>query len=164
MRLKRLDLTRFGNFTNQSIDFGEKPQGLPDLHIVYGPNEAGKSTALAAFLDLLFGVGTQSPFGFLHPYPTMRVGGALEFAAETRDLVRIKRPQNSLLDPDDRPVAESVIRSELGGIDRKSHRTMFSLADDTLENCGDSILASRGDLGELLFSASAGLSDLSRKL
>lgn len=164
MRLKRLDLTRFGNFTGQSIDFGAKPQGLPDLHIVYGPNEAGKSTALAALLDLLFGMGTQNPFGFLHPYPTMRVGGVLEFATEARELVRIKRPQNSLLDSDDRPVAESVIRSELGGIDRESYRTMFSLDDETLEKGGESILASKGDLGELLFSASAGLSDLSRKL
>jgi uncharacterized protein YhaN len=164
MRLKRLDLTRFGNFTDQSIDFGEKPQSLPDLHIVYGPNEAGKSTALAAFLDLLFGMGTQSPFGFLHPYPTMRVGGVLEFAVEAREFVRIKRPQNSLLDSDDRPIAESVIRSELGGIDRESYRTMFSLDDETLEKGGESILASKGDLGELLFSASAGLSDLSRKL
>ena len=164
MRLKRLDLTRFGNFTGQSIDFGENPQGLPDLHIVYGPNEAGKSTALAAFLDLLFGMGTQNPFGFLHPYPTMRVGGVLEFAAEAREVVRIKRPQNSLLDSDDKPIAESVIRNELGGIDRESYRTMFSLDDETLEKGGESILASKGDLGELLFSASAGLSDLSRKL
>jgi uncharacterized protein YhaN len=164
MRLKRLDLTRFGNFSGQSIDFGEKPHGFPDLHIVYGPNEAGKSTALAAFLDLLFGMGTQNPFGFLHPYPTMRVGGVLEFAAEAREVVRIKRPQNSLLDSDDRPIGESVIRSELGGIDRESYRTMFSLDDETLEKGGESILASKGDLGELLFSASAGLSDLSRKL
>ena len=164
MRLKRLDLTRFGSFTDQSIDFGEKTQGLPDLHIVYGPNEAGKSTALAAFLDLLFGMGTQNPFGFLHPYPTLRIGGLLEFAAETRELVRIKRPQNSLLDSDDRPIAAHVIRNELGGIDRESYRTMFSLDEETLEKGGESILASKGDLGELLFSASAGLSDLSRKL
>lgn len=164
MRLKRLDLTRYGNFTGRSIDFGEKPQGLPDLHIVYGPNEAGKSTALAAFLDLLFGMGTQSPFGFLHPYPTMRVGGLIELAAEARELVRIKRPQNSLLDADDRPIPETVIRGELGGIDRESYRTMFSLDDETLEKGGESILASKGDLGELLFSASAGLADLSRRL
>jgi uncharacterized protein YhaN len=164
MRLKRLDLTRYGNFTGHSIDFGEKPQGRPDLHIVYGPNEAGKSTALAAFLDLMFGIGTQSPFGFLHPYPTMRVGGLIELAAEARELVRIKRPQNSLLDADDRPIAESVIRGELGGIDRESYRTMFSLDDETLEKGGESILASKGDLGELLFAASAGLADLSRRL
>lgn len=164
MRLKRLDLTRYGNFTGRSIEFGDKQQGLPDLHIVYGPNEAGKSTALAAFLDLLFGIGTQSPFGFLHPYPTMRVGGLIEFTAEAREFVRIKRPQNSLLDADDRPIAESIIRGELGGIDRESYRTMFSLDDETLEKGGESILASKGDLGELLFSASAGLADLSRRL
>ena len=41
---------------------------------------------------------------------------------------------------------------------------MFSLDDETLENGGESILASKGDLGQLLFSASAGLADLSRNL
>ena len=41
---------------------------------------------------------------------------------------------------------------------------MFSLDDDTLEDGGESILASKGDLGQLLFSASAGLSDLGRNL
>ena len=164
MRLKRLDLTRYGNFTDRSIDFGERQQRLPDLHVIYGPNEAGKSTALAAVLDLLFGIGPQSAFGFLHPYPTMRVGGLIEFASETRGLVRIKRPQNSLLDADERPISESVIRGELGGVDRESYRNMFSLDDETLEKGGESILASKGDLGELLFSASAGLADLSGRL
>ncbi len=164
MRLRRLDLTRYGKFTNQSLDFGPRPEGLPDLHIVYGPNEAGKSTAFAAFLDLLFGIGTQSPFDFLHPYSTMRIGGLLEFGNEASAFTRIKRPQNSLLDASDRPISESAIRGELGGIDREAYRTMFSLDDETLERGGDGILASKGDLGELLFSASAGLADLSRKL
>jgi uncharacterized protein YhaN len=36
MRLKRLDLARYGKFTDQSIDFGERMDGEPDLHIVYG--------------------------------------------------------------------------------------------------------------------------------
>ena len=56
MRLNRLDLTRYGKFTDQNINLGERKAGEPDFHIVYGPNEAGKSTALAAFLDLLFGI------------------------------------------------------------------------------------------------------------
>ncbi len=47
MRLRRLDLTRYGKFTDASIEFGERIAGQPDLHILYGPNEAGKSTALA---------------------------------------------------------------------------------------------------------------------
>ena len=102
MRLRRLDLTRYGKFTDRSIDFGERVEGQPDLHVIYGPNEAGKSTAFAAFLDLLFGIGAQSPFDFLHPYSAMRIGGALEFGTETREFARIKRPQNSLLDAEGR--------------------------------------------------------------
>ncbi|TJW67441.1 MAG: hypothetical protein E5V29_18225, partial [Mesorhizobium sp.] len=67
MRIRRLDLTRYGKFTDHTIDFAERTKGNPDLHIVYGPNEAGKSTALAAVLDLLFGIEMRSPYGFLHP-------------------------------------------------------------------------------------------------
>lgn len=164
MRLRRLDLTRYGKFTGRSLDFGERPEGQPDLHVVYGPNEAGKSTAFAAFLDLVFGIGAQSPFDFLHSYSTMRIGGALEFEGGTREFARIKRAQNSLLDAEDRPVPESAIRGDLGGIERDAYRTMFSLDDETLEKGGESILASRGDLGQLLFSASAGLAHLSHRL
>lgn len=164
MRLKCLDLTRYGKFTDHRIEFGERVEGQPDLHIVYGPNEAGKSTALAGFLDLLFGIETRSRFNFIHPYPTMRVGGTLELAGGPQQLVRIKRPQNSLLDARDQPITEGVLLGELGGIDRESYRTMFSLDDATLEAGGESILSSKGDLGQLLFSASAGLADLSKGL
>lgn len=164
MRIRRLDLTRYGKFTDHTIDFGLRTESSPDLHIVYGPNEAGKSTALAAVLDLLFGIETRSPYGFLHPYSSMRLGAALDLQMGEREVFRIKRPQNSLLDADDQPISEAVLRGELGGIDRESYRTMFSLDDDTLEAGGESILASEGDLGELLFSASAGLADLSRRL
>ena len=164
MRLKRLDLTRYGMFTDHSIDFGKSKEGEADLHIVYGPNEAGKSTALAAFLDLLFGIETRSRFNFLHPYPTMKIGASLELVAGTREFVRVKRPQNSLLDAREQPISDGIIVGELGGIDRDSYRTMFSLDDETLEAGGESILDSKGDLGQLLFSASAGLADLSRRL
>ncbi|QCI64232.1 ATP-binding protein [Phreatobacter stygius] len=164
MRLNRLDLTRYGKFTDRQIDFGSSEPGRPDLHIVYGPNEAGKSTALAAFLDLLFGIEARSRYDFLHPYATMRIGASLDLASGTRAFVRIKRPQNSLLDGGEQPVPDGLILGDLGAIDRASYRTMFSLDDDTLEAGGESILASKGDLGQLLFSASAGLAELSRTL
>jgi len=164
MRINRLDLTRYGIFTDYSVPFGEWKEEGPDLNIIYGPNEAGKSTMLAAFLDLLFGIETRSRYGFLHPYPTMRIGGELEINGTSREFSRIKRTQNSLLDAEDKPIADGIILGDLGGIDRASYTTMFSLDDDTLEAGGESILASKGDLGQLLFSASAGLSDLSRKL
>ncbi len=164
MRLRRLDLTRYGKFTDTCIDFGERVEGAPDLHIVYGPNEAGKSTAFAAFLDLLFGIETKSRYDFLHPYSTMRIGACLELSTGPRELVRIKRPAASLRNAADEPVPESTILGDLGGLDRTAYRTMFSLDDDTLEAGGNAILASRGELGQLLFSASAGLSDLGKML
>jgi uncharacterized protein YhaN len=164
MRLQRLDLARYGKFTGRVIDFGARVPGEPDLHIVYGPNEAGKSTAFAAYLDLLFGIEQRSPFNFLHPYQSMRIGGALELEEGAREFVRIKRPKNSLLDGGGQPVADGALLGALGGLDRNAYRLMFSLDDDTLEAGGESILESKGDLGQLLFSASAGLADLSRTL
>ena len=164
MRVNRLDLTRYGIFTDHCINFGERVSNAPDLHIIYGPNEAGKSTALAAFLDLVFGIEARSRYAFRHPYPTMRIGGEIVINDISRKFSRIKRPQNSLLDEADNPISDGIILGDLGGIDRGSYRTMFSLDDDSLEAGGESILASKGDLGQLLFAASAGLSDLSQKL
>lgn len=164
MRLARLDLTRYGRFTDHVIDFGARRDGVPDLHLVYGPNEAGKSTAFNAYLDLLYGIGGQSPYNFLHDYRIMRIGARLELEDGAREVARIKRQQNTLLDARDQVLPESAVRAGLGGIDRDAYRTMFSLDDETLVKGGEAILASKGELGELLFSASAGLSDLSQRL
>jgi len=162
MRVRRLDLIRYGRFTGRTLDFGER-RGC-DLHVIYGPNEAGKSTTLAALLDLLFGIETRSRYNFLHPYPTMRIGACLEFAGTRHELVRRKSQSDSLLDAADQPVPQALLDGALGGVGRDAYRTMFSLDDETLEAGGESILASKGDLGQLLFSASAGLADLSTTL
>lgn len=164
MRLRRLVLARYGKFTDRTIDFGVAVAGAPDLHVIYGPNEAGKSTLFAGYLDLLFGIELQSRYGFLHPYETMRVGGCLELSTGPHELMRVKKPQPTLRDANDKPVAQTLLAGELSGLDRAAYRTMFSLDDETLESGGDSILASNGELGQLLFSASAGLSELSRTL
>ena len=164
MRLRRLALARYGKFTDHAIDFGEAVGGMPDLHVVYGPNEAGKSTLFSGFLDLLFGIELQSRYGFLHSYDTMRVGGCLELSGGPQELVRIKKPQPTLRDANNHPVAQTLLAGELGGLDRAAYRTMFSLDDETLESGGDSILASNGELGQLLFSASTGLAELSKRL
>jgi len=93
----------------------------------------------------------------------MRIGAELEFADGPRDLLRVKRKE-SLLDAQEHPISEAALHQELGGIEREAYCMMFSLDDKSLERGGQSILASQGELGRLLFSASAGLSDLSRAL
>ena len=164
MRLRRLDLVRYGKFTDRVIDFGEKADGGPDFHIVYGLNEAGKSTALSAYLDLLFGIEERSRYGFLHPYNTMEVGAVLDFGGSLHQFRRVKQRTGSLRDASGRPTGEAVLGGALSGLTRDAYRTMFSLDDQTLEDGGNAILESKGDLGELLFSASAGLVDLSMAL
>lgn len=164
MRIRKLGLRRYGKFTDAVIDFGERSAGAPDLHIVYGPNEAGKSTAMSACMDLFYGIHHQSRFNFLHPYPTMRIEAELEVFGTVRSFSRIKLPHNSLLDDAGNTVADAMLLGELGGLDRNAYQTMFCLDDETLEVGGESILASKGDLGHLLFSATAGLADLSDRL
>ncbi|MBB4063258.1 ATP-binding protein [Gellertiella hungarica] len=164
MRLRRLDLTRYGKFTDVSLDFGEAKPGSPDLTIVYGLNEAGKSTAFSAYLDFLFGIPERSGYDFLHAYSALQVGGVLEFDGAAHELARIKKRTQSLIDAQAAPVNEALLQPALGGIGRDAYRTMFSLDDQSLREGGKSILQSEGDLGALLFSASAGLADLGRAL
>lgn len=164
MRLQQLDLVRYGKFTARSLDFGNAKPGQPDFHLVYGPNEAGKSTLFSGFLDLLFGIERLSPYGFLHPYQTMRVGGIVETAGRRHHAYRVKRNANSLIGPDEQPLPENLFSAALGSIDRATYRMMFSLDDDSIEEGGESILKSEGELGSLLFSASSGLPDSSTVL
>ncbi|HEV7317604.1 MAG TPA: AAA family ATPase [Ensifer sp.] len=159
MRLRALDLVRYGKFTDRRLDFGETTPGTPDLHIVYGPNEAGKSTLFSGFLDLLFGIEHSSSYGFLHPYQTMRVGGTIEAAGRSYRAFRIKRKTNSLVGADDQPLPDNLLSGVLGAIDRDTYQMMFSLDDESIEKGGEAILKSEGELGSLLFSASSGLPD-----
>ena len=74
MRIDRLDLTRFGRFTEKTLDF---PCSETDFHIIYGPNEAGKSTLFAAWLDLLYGIPLKTRHAFLHEGKLMQIGARL---------------------------------------------------------------------------------------
>ena len=54
MRIRQLDLLRYGHFTDAIIAL---PAGKPDFQMLLGENEAGKSTAMNGVEDLLFGFG-----------------------------------------------------------------------------------------------------------
>ena len=98
--------------------------------------------------------------------PTTRCGSARgsNSAGGAYEVARLKRDKNSLVDANDRPLDESLLTAELAGVDREAFHMMFSLDDESLEKGGEAILASRGDLGQLLFSASAGLAEISDRL
>ena len=74
MKLTRLNLKAVGPFTDVVLDLAAGDQGL---HLIYGPNEAGKSSALRALSHLLFGFPHLSEDNFVHPNDQLRVGGTL---------------------------------------------------------------------------------------
>ena len=75
MRIKRLHLKAFGPFTDKTLEFDSKD---PGFHIIFGPNEAGKSSSLRALKALLYGFPERTPDNFLHPNDQLLVGGCLE--------------------------------------------------------------------------------------
>ncbi|EAR23126.1 ATP-binding protein [Nitrococcus mobilis] len=159
MRIERLDLLRYGRFTDTSLVF---PEGQSDVHIVFGPNEAGKSTSLAAFEDLLFGVPHNSPYNFIHDYASMRVGGVLQHGQASLEVRRRKGNKDTLLGPDELPLpaGESALAAFLGGADQTFFTRMFSLNHERLARGGREILEAKDEVGQTLFSAGSGVAGL----
>jgi chromosome segregation protein len=73
VKIDQLDLKAYGHFTGQRLDF----RGSARLHIICGPNEAGKTTLWRAINGALFGVPEQTRDGHLHGKPKLRVGVVL---------------------------------------------------------------------------------------
>ena len=152
MRLGRLDLLRYGHFTDRSFDL---PVGEIDFHILFGPNEAGKSTALAAIEDLLFGIPARTPYGYSHGYSGMRIGALLQNGENSLEVVRRKGSKNTLLDSSNStfPLGEASLRRLLGGADRSFFMRLFSLDHARLEEGGRELLRAEDEVGQMLFAA-----------
>jgi len=163
MRIQRLDLLRYGRFTDTHIAL---PRSDSDIHIVFGPNEAGKSTALSAIEDLLFGIASNSRYNFLHDYGSMRVGAVLENNGKTLEVRRRKGNKDTLLTADEVPVAggTGALNLFLAGADQAFFTRMFSLDHERLRKGGREILEAQDEVGQMLFAAGAGLSGLRDRL
>lgn len=163
MRICRLDLLRYGRFTEVVL---ELPAHNPDIHIVFGPNEAGKSTALSALEDLLFGIPHNSPLNFLHDYGSMRIGAVLGRDGETLEVRRRKGNKDTLLTSEELPLpaGEGVLATFLAGADRTFFVRMFSLDHERLRQGGREILEARDEVGQMLFSAGTGIAGLRDRL
>jgi uncharacterized protein YhaN len=159
MIIERLDLIAYGRFTDTSIDLSAGPRRF---HIVYGPNESGKSTSLRAITSLLYGMSARAEDNYVHANAKIRVGGVLT-DADGKSLPCIRRRGNkgTLRELDDRTmIADEVLKTMLGGVDREAFEHRFGLSHDELVLGGQAILEGEGDLGEILFAAGAGVSQL----
>ncbi|WP_240705126.1 YhaN family protein [Pacificoceanicola onchidii] len=163
MRLRRLDLDLFGHFAGKSYDFGEAGE-TADFHVIYGPNEAGKTTTMEAFLRLLYGFPHRESYDFKHSRANLQISADLETARGALTLTRTAKRKGNLLDQNGGVLPEASLQAHLGGLSEADYRQLLCLDDDTIEKGGEEIVSSKGDIGNLLFSAAAGISDLSAVL
>ncbi|MBF0203229.1 MAG: AAA family ATPase [Desulfamplus sp.] len=154
MRFDRLQIPAFGPFTNLDMEF--KAHGT-DLHLIYGSNEAGKSSLLRAFRDLLFDIPTKTPDNFLHDYKKLRIKGEIvNRAGERLIFQRRKGTKNTLLDDDDISLPDNALFPFLGNMEQSYFSAMFGLGTKELREGAEQILRGEGDIGKALFSASMG--------
>ena len=159
MRFERLALERYGAFTGRTLTF--RPDAR--LHVILGPNEAGKTTALSAIGDLLFGFPDRTSLDF-RPRGTDAAGRGAAAPARRHgaDLSPPQGRKNTILDEDDQPLADDPLVALLGGVTRQSFDTEFGLTAEALRRGGDALVEAGGRLAETLAASSAGLSALAR--
>ncbi|MGK9053084.1 AAA family ATPase [Neorhizobium petrolearium] len=160
MRFNRLDILRYGALTDRTLTF--RPDAK--LHVIYGPNEAGKSSALSAISDLLFGFPNAAEMSFLHDPASLRVGA--EIAARDGQTLAFRRRRgrkNTLLAASEAEDAlpEDALAPFLGTLSRDVFERAFGLDSASLRAGGETMLKSGGEIGSLLFSAASGLTGLS---
>ena len=154
MRIVELRIHAFGPFTEQNIGTAAHPDGL---HVIYGPNEAGKSSSLRALRGLLYGIPHNSSDDFVHDSTKLLIGGHLQLSNGAElSFLRRKGQKNTILDLNRRPIDDISIREFLAGVGEELFSTVFCIDHETLVRGGQDILRGGGDIGQSLFAAGLG--------
>ncbi|MBT6615563.1 MAG: AAA family ATPase, partial [Deltaproteobacteria bacterium] len=158
MRIKQLDLKAFGPFTDQLLKFDTES---PGLHIIFGPNEAGKSSSLRALKAWLFGFPERTGDNFVHTNDNLLIGGSL-MSEDGRELsfFRRKKRKADILDLNGDPITPDLLAVFVPIKDRLVFESLYGVDHEGLIQGGEDILAQKGDVGQTLFSAGTGISSL----
>ncbi len=159
MRIDALRLIAYGPFTDVDLDLSKGREGC---HLVYGPNEAGKSSALRALRHMLYGIPERSVDNFIHPYAKMRIGATIRNRkGDVFEVIRRKGRGHTLRAADDMSVVEEdELQRLLSGVDVDLFATMFGVGYDDLVRGGRDIIQGGGDSGQLVFAAGSGIVNL----
>ncbi len=162
MLIKDLYLQAFGPFTDANLEFGGS---YPGLHVVYGPNESGKSSTLRALEYWLFGFPERTGDNFVHPNDRLRISGTLVHSQGSElTFIRRKKRKGSVLDSNGNVLDDGHIQAWLQGLTRETFEALFGLDHPGLLQGGTAILEEKGSAGSTLFSAGTGIASVERIL
>lgn len=162
MKILKLDINAFGPFTGESLDFSSGNHGI---HLIFGPNEAGKSSVLRAITAFLYGIPAKTPDNFLHQYGDLNIGGLLRHSSgKEQYFIRRKGNKNDLLDIDGNPVLENEMRYFLDDVSQDVFVNMYGIGSDSLVKGGRNLVEGNGEMGSTLFSAISGITEINNLL
>lgn len=158
MRIIQLVYRCYGPFEELHIDLNNGAKGL---HIFYGPNEAGKSTALRGLKHLLFGFPRQPVDDFLFDARHQALEAVIcNGRQKPLHFVRV-RGRSQLRQADGKtPLDDDALKDFLHGLTEEQFDMLFGLDHAQLVQGGHEIAEGEGDLGRALFTAGAGFSGL----
>ena len=152
MKIKSLNLTHFGKFKSLNLPFSNE-----SINIVFGENEAGKSTCRYSINRLLYGLEKNEPFDFSSSNVPLAVSGELtDDRGAILKVSRQKKPRSTIMYASGDEIDETKWMSLLHGITPQVYSNLFSISQDEISSGGAMLLDSKGDVGKILYGARTG--------
>jgi uncharacterized protein YhaN len=133
LRIDGLRVQGFGRFSQLHRELG------PGMHLLYGPNEAGKSTLLAFLRSMLFGFEKNGHPERYEPRDGGTFGGELRLTTELGPLLvrrvaasRKSKGEPTVLGPDGQPLPWERVQDALGHVSRELFFDVFAFRLDEL--------------------------------
>ncbi|MBD5807373.1 ATP-binding protein [Limosilactobacillus walteri] len=134
MKIKHAHIDGFGKWHDQDFDFMANPQ------LIYGPNEAGKTTLMKFLISVLFGFADgrgKNRFAQYIPKDTASYGGSVIIEVQGQDY-RIQRRKGknggkvTVTGPNGQQGGEAELQKLLGTMDRSLYQALFSFGQRDL--------------------------------
>ena len=159
MKIERIDLDGFGLFKGDSLGPFDAP-----LTVLHGPNEAGKSTLLAAIRAILFGFPLRGAKDHYPPLQGGRHGGRLHIVSAAGERLLIERHQGARGGPvaissteSGATLPESSLQALLGGHSKTVFEQVFAF---TLDELTSDALLKDDEVNGQIYSAGIGAARL----
>jgi uncharacterized protein YhaN len=157
MFIARIDVGRVGHLPKRSFELG------PGLNLVFGRNEAGKSTARRAIEALLFPCEAKGLGELTAPLAASSFDATVHLCRTAKDALETitwRRKGTKLLDSDGRPLAPEVQAAWTWGTPLVDFRALYSLDGARLRDRAFLARKTRGSFGALVLELETGGRDL----
>lgn len=152
MKLLRVEVENYGLFSGQSFEFDS------NFALVFGPNEAGKSTLLQLIREQLFGFKHQNPFSFANHSGKMAAEAELELSDGQRLRYRRQKGRPDAIKGEllasGKPMDAMALASLFGGMTRERYEQLFGFSLRELTAGQESL--DEANIGEALYGGALG--------